>query len=254
MALKNALAMSVTAVGQGGRAVFKTSYNVLGSLLTLDPVRVYTETMPPRQIWLAVRVLSDQFGPLLNEASDPEHPGTSLRQDRWTELDRAIDEARRIFRQQANVVLQPGLNSEMIDVIESTAPDYALNVGCNGRAYREGLSAAGKFFEKHARREPGGGPGGRSHVTVFIVADVQGKSGCSLGPLTDYVTVDVGGLIDRSGTLEHAPWTLAHELGHACNLWHHGDTLMRPGPQGRRDYLKRWQRALLRASSHVVGI
>jgi hypothetical protein len=166
----------------------------------------------------------------------------------------AIDEARRIFRTEANVVLKPDMNSDMVRVIEAAAPDYALNVGCNRRAYREGLSEAGMFFEQNSDSEHAGLFGTTSPVTVFIVSDVEGKSGCSLGPLTDYVTVDIGGLIDPGGKLGHAPWTLAHELGHACNLWHHGDTLMRPGSSGRRDYLKRWQKAVLRASSHVVGI
>ncbi|HEU5169515.1 MAG TPA: hypothetical protein VFU46_03195, partial [Gemmatimonadales bacterium] len=47
---------------------------------------------------------------------------------------------------------------------------------------------------------------------MFVVRDVMGKKGCSLGPLTDYATLDPDGV--KSGN------TLAHELGHACGLWH----------------------------------
>jgi hypothetical protein len=80
---------------------------------------------------------------------------------------------------------------------------------------------------------------------VFVVRDVVGKCGCSLGPLGDYVTVDRDGL---GGTRR----ILAHELGHSCGLRHVGGegNLMRPRNPGER--LTRWQRAVLRSSRHVT--
>jgi predicted Zn-dependent protease len=72
------------------------------------------------------------------------------------------------------------------------------------------------------------------------------NDGCSLGPLTDYVTVAFKESITR---------TLAHELGHACNLWHYDDpdNLMTPGRSGGVGYsLSRVQKALVRMSRHVT--
>jgi hypothetical protein len=45
---------------------------------------------------------------------------------------------------------------------------------------------------------------------VFAVHSIRGFKGCSLGPLTEYVTVD-----------RASPVCLAHEIGHARNLPHH---------------------------------
>jgi hypothetical protein len=50
-------------------------------------------------------------------------------------------------------------------------------------------------------------------VTVFIVDTINDRSGCSLGPLTDYIVIQAKGVKDAS--------IMADELGHACNLvWH----------------------------------
>ena len=46
-------------------------------------------------------------------------------------------------------------------------------------------------------------------IGVFVVRDIAGKAGCSICPLSDYVTVD-----RVRGEL------IAHELGHSCGLWH----------------------------------
>jgi hypothetical protein len=82
-------------------------------------------------------------------------------------------------------------------------------------------------------------------VTVFVVRDVLGKAGCSLGPLVDYVTVDMGALKSRTRRV------LVHELGHACGLPHSGaaGNLMLPRRMGER--LQPWQVAVLRTSRHV---
>lgn len=232
------------AVTQGLSAGAKTAFHFLRSIVTLDVFNVYIGQPRAREMRVDVIVLADESGPLLTE----EDTG------RWARLHEAIDEARRIFTEQVNVVIKPETNSEMIKSMTAPAPSFALNVGCNRRAYREGLSEAGEYFESHSGRGQRGGFLRRGvPITVFVVRSIEGKSGCSLGPLADYVTVDIDVFDDRRGARGEPLWTVAHELGHACNLWHHGDTLMRPGPGGRKDFLKKWQRVLFRASSHITN-
>jgi predicted Zn-dependent protease len=78
--------------------------------------------------------------------------------------------------------------------------------------------------------------------------------GCSLGPLTDYITVMFRR--EDASVVDHS--TLAHELGHACSLSHvdGGNNLMNPHPEpanrAQRRSLTRAQIALLRASRHVT--
>lgn len=242
------------ALTQAARAVGRTVFHLVAAIVTLDLPLVLLGWMRPKEMWVSVGVLSDEGGAILDrvqQTPDDEAAAVAPRPNRWDELDAAIDEARRILLSEVNVVLKPDSNSDMITVVEPAAPDYALRVGCNSRAYREGLGDTGRYFEAATRRlHAGSGTRAPDPLTVFIVEDIEGKSGCSLGPLADYVTVDLSGLVDR-GRFGHPPWALAHEIGHACNLWHYGDNLMRPHPEGRKDYLKRWQRALFRASGHV---
>jgi len=95
-------------------------------------------------------------------------------------------------------------------------------------------------------------------VTCFIVRSVPGAFGCALW-ITDYVTVANqtppagGGLINRR--------VLAHEAGHATNLWHL-DATSNPTnlmgtpwspavPDLTQSRLDWWQVLLVRASKHV---
>jgi hypothetical protein len=82
-------------------------------------------------------------------------------------------------------------------------------------------------------------------VTAFVVLDIDHASGCSLGPLTDYVTLDPGGARNAS--------TLAHEIAHACGLWHlrsKSNLLWRTSSRG--DKVKWWQKNIFRSSRHVT--
>jgi hypothetical protein len=78
-------------------------------------------------------------------------------------------------------------------------------------------------------------------IGVFVVRDIAGKGGCSMGPLSDYVTVD-----RVRGTL------IAHELGHCCGLWHSGDAGNLMHPAANTETMTRSQRAIFRNSRHVT--
>lgn len=98
-----------------------------------------------------------------------------------------------------------------------------------------------------------------SPVTCFIIRSVPGAFGCGLW-ITDYVTVanqippTAGGLINRR--------VLAHETGHASNLWHlnaasnptnlMGSPWSRTVPDLTQSRLDWWQVLLVRASKHVT--
>jgi hypothetical protein len=186
--------------------------------------------------------------------ADPQ-AGESQRAD----LIQALGVAARIYRREANIRLIPArpwlfegafaaapqADAAWLRMGGQTTP--ARSVGCGFRAAVEdigwlGSTLAWQALIRHpfgiARRILGaGGP-----VVIFPVGTVDdGRlAGCSLGPLTDYVTLTVD-----------PPVCLAHELGHACNLLHTTakGNLMNPTCGGA--HLSRWQVVLMRLSRHV---
>jgi hypothetical protein len=225
--------------------ILKTVANRLvglpGTLLDAVGIR------PLKRIRVAVKILRDENGVPLASAAD---------------LEAGLATAQRIFITQANVSLElpPGTNAALeaiVSILDEPAPPEALDVHCDAAAWQEDFGVAGAFFSRHLSRNFFGtllGVG--APVTVFIVRDVKDKAGCSLGPLTDYVTVAPVGLAghslegNESGPLPAG--IIAHEIGHACALWHVGDrsNLMHPSSQGIE--LSFWQRLVLRNSRHVT--
>jgi hypothetical protein len=168
-------------------------------------------------------------------------------------LQAAVDVAVEVFREQAGVRVV--LRSASPVVVPEPAPAAALHVPCRLPLLVHGLTAGSSFLRRHTATNAGTlllGYG--SPVTVFAVAGFTGSrptAGCSLGPLADWVVVAPRGLSRRR---EELLLTVAHEVGHACNLSHlrSAGTLMQPGPAGRTRRLTRWQKALLRTSRHVT--
>lgn len=81
---------------------------------------------------------------------------------------------------------------------------------------------------------------------IFISDIVEGNDiGCHI-PGTDYV------IVDRRGTEVDGPATLAHEIGHACDLWHIDDSsnLMNPTVGGTA--LRQWQVCIFRRARFVT--
>jgi hypothetical protein len=184
----------------------------------------------PKQLRVKIVILRDERGePVVSEAA----------------LDEALAETRRVLEREASTTIAP-VDGALISVADEPAPAKALDAPCTDSGlWRTDLGAAGPYFRMLRVR----GPVGRgAPVTVFVVRDVVGKCGCSLGPLGDYVTIDPSGLSSRTLRI------LAHELGHSCGLRHRSepDNLMRPRGQGER--LTRWQRAVLRSSRHVTYV
>ena len=152
-----------------------------------------------------------------------------------------------IFRREANTELfWPGW--PRIHTIEAPAPDYALHVRCGTGSWTEDLGDAGVYFRNTLSAVLGGSAstarsvsGYGEPIAVFVVRDVAGKAGCSLGPLSDYVTVDrVRGRL------------IAHELGHCCGLWHVKDAGNLMLPAADSEDMTRAQQAIFRNSRHVT--
>jgi hypothetical protein len=125
------------------------------------------------------------------------------------------------------------------------APPEALNVHCDDGAWQEDFGPTGGYFRRESARNLSGTLlGYGAPVTVFIVQEISGKGGCSLGPLTDYVTQEARTVGNNR--------LMAHEVAHACGLWHSKDTpnLMYPRRPGSQ--MARWQAAILRNSRHVT--
>jgi hypothetical protein len=148
----------------------------------------------------------------------------------------ALEEARRVLRTQLAIDLLPAAEP-VVSTLDEPAPTASLDSPCAEGSWRADFGTGGAFFRRHA---------GRSGITVFVVRDVLGKAGCSLGPLVDYVTVDMGALKGRTRRV------LVHELGHACGLPHSraAENLMLPKSMG--DRLQPWQVAVVRSARHVT--
>ena len=156
----------------------------------------------------------------------------------------ALHEAAAIFRRRANVELVFGEWPKVVTAAEP-APDAALDVACGRGSWLEDLGEAGAYFRRMHALAGGGGAsvtGYAEPITVFVVRDVAGKAGCSMGPLSDYVTVD-----RVRGPL------IAHELGHACGLWHTGEPGNLMLPAATSEEMTRLQRAIFRNSRHVTA-
>lgn len=155
-------------------------------------------------------------------------------------------EAQRIFSEQAHVRLVAA--APMALIVPQPAPTAALNVHCDDGAWQEDMDIAGDYFRHNCARSTGKWTGYGAPVTVFIVRNISNKGGCSLGPLTDYVTLEAG-MLDRA---RHR--LLAHEVAHACGLWHSSTKENLMFPKGPGDKLSHWQAMLLRNSRHVTII
>jgi len=165
-----------------------------------------------------------------------------------------VDRAVTTFRRQMNIRLRPPHNEDEIvrvwDIaLDGPVPSYVLYPKCDGGAFRHIFTRMGVWYAAHSAIEG---------VTIYVVADVQEKNGCHLGPWADWGYIDPNAIYDdvvnKVLATDGRQLTLAHEFGHACQLLDRGrgsNTLMRGHHAGRPPRLTRWQRAWARSSWHV---
>jgi hypothetical protein len=184
----------------------------------------------PKKLRVCIIILSD-------EKRNPLATAASLQPD--------IDKAKRIYKDTCNVNF---IVSE-IHTLENPAPKGNLDPNCDAGALGDDLWVDGTYFENNANVQCFDSAfvrliGFASPVIVFIVRNVQGDNkGCSLGPFSDYVTVEGAD-----------PICLAHEVSHACGLWHSGGETNLANHICGGTKLKGWQVAIVRSSRHVTFI
>jgi hypothetical protein len=167
-----------------------------------------------------------------------------------------VDEAKDAFRREANIRIIPSVNNdEIVEEFADQNPTWVMTPECGSGGYGDIFTRVGKWFRKQSN--PYSGRGG---ATVFIVEDVIGKAGCFIGPLVDYGYIDEDGLFNSPGVpaTEGRKLLLAHELGHACDLFHRDNprNLMakkHQSPTGvqRTSHLTNWQQSVIRSCPRV---
>jgi hypothetical protein len=203
-------------------------------------------TQPVKKLKVSVVVLSDETNQPVEDTA---------------KIIKALERTTDLFIEMAKVKVVPAAhipktlanqdrpNQHWVQTANYRESKRILDVGCNERAILEDLTLHGasyqwinlrrEFFTSFRRVFGYGAP-----VTIFIVRDVEKKGGCSLGFLSDYVTIP-------SRRLRCIP----HELGHALGLFHRSDPKNLLYPKScSPSHLTSWQIAVIRASRHVTII
>lgn len=181
---------------------------------------------PPKMLKLRVVILRDEKGlPLAREEK----------------VMQAVYETIRVFANGAQVEVVP--SGWLAVTAPHAAPKAALEIN---DAWLDDMGAAGAFYRSlMARTLAGTVLGYGPPVTIFLVRDVTGDIGASLGSLTDYAVL-------KADTIERNRYLLAQQIGRVCDLSSSKARINIMFPAEPGDQLSRWQAAVLRTSRHVT--
>ena len=207
-----------------GRVTIRTIIEILHrALINLFDTLFGFLNWPEKKIRIKIFILPDPDGCAVISSAD---------------LDASIDYAKRIFKKQFNVTVSAYRKEPFAELLPVIPPTEVLYTKGGPAALKEEFKVAGSFFGAKLS-------GIIYPVTAFVVIKINGASGCSLGVISDYVTLDPVGA--------RQPSVLAHELAHACGLWHIGQKTNLLYPYSKRgDEVKWWQRNIFRSSRHVT--
>lgn len=125
----------------------------------------------------------------------------------------ALKTVQKIYKEEANIrVKVNGIYTDTRRIIETE---------CKAKYYWEDLWTTGFNYQVETFKHSWDGTWDRfiglgSTICIFIVNKLEHSDGCSLGPLTDYITI---GPKKENITLENYGNVIAHELGHSLGLW-----------------------------------
>lgn len=226
--LKKAVKKAWRVVKAVVRVVVRVVVEVVNRVIGLFDLLLGFLNWPRKKLRCHIAILRDETGQALVAPGD---------------LDLAVQYATRVFSDRFNVDFR-AYGKPMVQILDGPAPTAALEVKCDSGALGEEFGEAGEYFAAHLAGWNAIPVSIHFPITVFVVRDVDGKQGCSLGPLTDYVTVDLAGVKTDS--------LMAHEIGHACGLWHLDDSgNLMFADSARGDNVRWWQKNLFRSSRHV---
>lgn len=179
----------------------------------------------------------------------PAHDGTELVVSE-ADLQPILDRTKQIFKDEANVAVYATVSTD------GRAPN--VEPGCDGDAWLQDLWLTGSQYEHtaslHCREYSFASIIGiGSPLYAFAVKDVEGKNGCSLWWLTNYIVFEAWKLGQPGTCVGNSH--LAHEMGHCIGLLHTSDetNLMYEDclPTGRAN-LSPFQKAIVRGSKYVT--
>lgn len=169
------------------------------------------------------------------------------------EVNRWVDETRRILKERMNVELQSAdlrAGQSVVAVIPDPAPVEAVFPGCS---FGDAFGDAADYYEDHFTYVHtstwnfiGDAIGYGEPIYAFVVAQIDGgkRNGCAYPWIHNLVLV------------EQTPrtTTLAHEIGHQCGLTHvsASQNLMKPDRADMDSKLNRWQISVFRNSRYVT--
>jgi len=204
----------------GARIIFETLHRLV--INVFDSLFGFLN-WPEKKLRITVFILNDVQGNAVCESKD---------------IEAAIDHAKKVFKKKFNVKLLPHHNGAFVEILQKLPPAEALYTRGGVGALQEEFKIAGSFFASN-------GSGVFYPVTAFVVIKMKEASGCSLGPISDYVTLDTIGVKRTS--------VLAHELAHACGLWHINKRSNLLYPYSNRGVeINWWQKNVFRSSRHVT--
>lgn len=257
---------SIPVIGRALSWLLAAAVTIVNTLISVpDAILGLLGIMPEKKLRLGVIVL---------KTSD----GTQVVDD--TVLLRAVQCAINVFRAEVNVRVIPiryaqyqnawsskeHANGDYLFHDDAPSSNRLLDVCCDGCAVGDDLTTIGADFNTKMIRHTFWGNGRRligygAPIVAFTARSFSdGKHGCSLGPLSDWITVlfedtNTNLSAEQLTSDQSLSWisSLTHEMAHACNLWHiDPDSNLMHTPPPRQSHLTPWQRIAVRASRHVT--
>lgn len=227
--IKKALKKAWNAVKATARAIFRIVIEVIVRVIKIITYRVPVK----RKMRYQILVLRNELGnPLLDDAG-------------LKNLQNQVYETIKIFKDKFDIDLIP-YEKPGIETLPTSAPPAALEVECGSGAASNEWGEAGAYFANNLAGWNGIPVSLGFPISVFVVREIGDKWGCSLGPLTDYVTLSIDGAT-KSLT------TIAHEMGHACCLRHRDNSKnLMYSKSSRGTDVTGWQKFVVRTSRHCT--